>query len=163
MTIKNRHPLPLINELFDPWVAPNNYQRSISQLSTTRSAWGRKTYLNMPFTPSMVLWNVWSSISRWLKTVHFRYIHKWSILLTIGIHAIVYLDNIIIHSPTKGQHNKDLQAVFETLRENQLLAKLFNCIFYQRKLPLLVHIVSSEGINPDPKIWKHLPAATPAQ
>ena len=69
----------------------------------------------------------------------------------IGKHALVYLDDIIVYSPSKEQHDKDLQAVLDTLKENRLLAKPSKCMFYQQELPFLGHIVSAEGIKPDPE------------
>lgn len=33
-------------------------------------------------------------------------------------YALMYLDNIIIYSLTKEQHNKDIRALLNTLQEN---------------------------------------------
>ena len=69
----------------------------------------------------------------------------------IGKHALVYLDNIIVYSPSLEQHHKDLEAIFKTLQTHRLLAKPSKCLFYQTALPFLGHIVTKDGIKPDPE------------
>lgn len=64
-----------------------------------------------------------------------------------GKHALVYLEDIIIYSPTKVQHNEDLWSVLNTLLYNWLLAKLLKRMFYQQEFPFLRHIMSAKGIN----------------
>ena len=54
-------------------------------------------------------------------------------------------------SKTKSQHKEDLRAVFKTLWENQLFAKPSNCQFYQKSLTFLGHLISGEGIKPNPE------------
>jgi hypothetical protein len=41
--------------------------------------------------------------------------------------------------------------VLQVLRENKLYAKLSKCIFYQKKIHYLRHIISTEGIAVDPE------------
>ena len=69
----------------------------------------------------------------------------------IGKRAIVYLDNIIIYSPNHDQHLKDVRLVLKTLRANQLVAKPSKCTFFSTKLLFLGHIISKDGIKPDPE------------
>ena len=65
--------------------------------------------------------------------------------------AIIYLDYIIVFSKTKSQHKENLKAVFQTLWENQLFAKLSKCQFYQKSLTFLGLVISGEGIKPNPE------------
>ena len=69
----------------------------------------------------------------------------------LGKCVIIYLDDIIVFSKTKEDHEKDLIAVFQTLWENQLFAKPTKCQFYQKSLTFLGHVISGEGIKPDPE------------
>lgn len=46
-----------------------------------------------------------------------------------GKKSLVHIDDIIINSPTKGQHDKDLQVVLDTLQKKIILAKLARCMF----------------------------------
>jgi hypothetical protein len=63
----------------------------------------------------------------------------------------VFLDDILIYSNTKEEHEKHLRMVLQVLREKKLYAKLSKCIFYQREIHYLGHIISEEGIEVDPE------------
>jgi hypothetical protein len=64
--------------------------------------------------------------------------------------TIAYLDNIIIFSPTFEQHLKDLQDVFNDLREANLLAKRSKCHFAKSEVKYLGFLATSTGIKADP-------------
>jgi hypothetical protein len=60
--------------------------------------------------------------------------------------VIIFLDDILIYSKSQEKHEQCLRMVLQVLREYKLYAKLSICIFYQRKIHYLCHIVSEEGI-----------------
>jgi hypothetical protein len=64
---------------------------------------------------------------------------------------IAFLDDILIYSKSKEEHEKHLRMVMQVLRENQLYAKLSKCSFYQKWIHYLGHIISEEGIAMDPE------------
>ena len=72
----------------------------------------------------------------------------WSL---IGKSVVIYLDNIIVFSKSKAQHEVDLRNVLNILRDNQLYAKPSKCQFYEKSLTFLGHIISASGIKPDPE------------
>jgi transposase InsO family protein len=81
---------------------------------------------------------------------------KWQCLL-------VYLDDIIIFSPTFEQHLLDLRAVFERLRQARIQLKPSKCNFCLNEIKYLGHIVSKDGIAADPdkvKAIKDMPVPT---
>jgi hypothetical protein len=63
---------------------------------------------------------------------------------------LIYLDDILVMSDTADQHLQHLEAVLLRLREHKYRAKLSKCEFFRAQLKFLGHIVSSEGIAPDP-------------
>ncbi|GJP80561.1 hypothetical protein CLOP_g10764 [Closterium sp. NIES-67] len=65
--------------------------------------------------------------------------------------VIVYLDDILVYSTTRGQHLKDLEAVFSLLQQNRLITKGSNCEFLQHELEFLGHLISIDGVKIDPK------------
>jgi hypothetical protein len=65
--------------------------------------------------------------------------------------VIVFLDDILIYSKSEEEHEKHLRMVLQVLREHKLYAKLSKCIFYQKKIHYLGHIISTEGIEVDPE------------
>jgi hypothetical protein len=62
----------------------------------------------------------------------------------------VFIDDILIYSRTKEEHDEHLRLVLQCLRENKLYGKLSKCSFYQTKIHYLGHIISGEGIVVDP-------------
>ena len=64
--------------------------------------------------------------------------------------VLVFLDDILIYSPTLELYEKHVQQVFDTLRANQLFLKLSKCSFAQHSLEYLGHIISIDGVATDP-------------
>ena len=62
-----------------------------------------------------------------------------------------YIDDIIIGSLTFEEHLHDLQQLFDRLEKFGLTMKLQKCKFCRKKLLFLGHMVSSEGILPNPQ------------
>ena len=48
--------------------------------------------------------------------------------------VIVFLDDILIYSKTKEEHEEHLRLVMQVRREHQLYAKLSKCSFYQGRI-----------------------------
>lgn len=64
--------------------------------------------------------------------------------------VMVFLDDILIYSPSLGSHVSHLQQALEKFREHQLFMKLSKCTFAQHQLEYLGHIISQEGVSTDP-------------
>ena len=65
--------------------------------------------------------------------------------------CIVYLDDVIIFSKMPKEHILRLQAVFPKLATAGLKLKPSKCEFFKNKITYLGHVVSSNGIQTDPK------------
>ncbi len=63
---------------------------------------------------------------------------------------LVYMDDLIIYSPSAEQHLKDLNHTFSRLDKAGLRLKIDKCQFFQTKLKYLGFVVSQEGISLDP-------------
>ena len=64
---------------------------------------------------------------------------------------LVYLDDILVFSKTAEEHEQHLRSVLQTLRENKYYIKPTKCEFFKTELKYLGHIISADGIKPDPK------------
>ena len=63
---------------------------------------------------------------------------------------MVFIDDILVYSKDAQEHERHLRIVLQTLRENQLFAKLSKCDFWLKEVSFLCHIVSAYGIRVDP-------------
>jgi hypothetical protein len=66
------------------------------------------------------------------------------------------LDDTLIYSKYKEEHEHHLSMVLQVLKENWLFAKLSKCSFYQRKIHYLGHIIPEKWIAMDPKKIKSI-------
>ena len=60
------------------------------------------------------------------------------------------MDDILIYSKSKEDHEGHLRIVLQTLREHQLYAKFNKCEFWLTKVRFLGHVVSTSGVFVDP-------------
>ena len=152
VTAKNRYPLPLIEEFLDQVggacvFSKINLTAGYNQVrireedipkGTFRTKYGSYESLVMNFGMT----NAPSTFVTLMNNIFREY---------LGKNVVIYLDDIIIFSKTKKQHHQDLRKTLEKLRQNQLYAKLSKCEFYQTSLIFLGHVISSQGISPDPE------------
>lgn len=68
-----------------------------------------------------------------------------------GVQCLVYLDDIVIYGKTLYDHNEKLKNVFDRLEEYNLKLQPEKCQFMCREINYLGHIISKDGILPDPK------------
>ena len=68
----------------------------------------------------------------------------------IGTCCLVYLDDIIVFGSSLQQHIENLQKVLHRLKQANLKIKIDKCEFLQKECEFLGHIVTQEGIKPNP-------------
>ena len=64
--------------------------------------------------------------------------------------VVVFIDDILVYSKDRDEHEKHLRLVLQTLREEKLYEKLSKCEFWLEKVLFLGHFVSKEGVSVDP-------------
>nr|GEV01043.1 reverse transcriptase domain-containing protein [Tanacetum cinerariifolium] len=73
---------------------------------------------------------------------------------------VVIIDDILIYSKTREEHEMDLGLVLELLKKEKLYAKFSKCEFWLREVQFLRHVINGNGIHVDPskieavKNWK---------
>ena len=65
--------------------------------------------------------------------------------------VIVFIDDILVYSRSREDHEQHLRTVLQILRERKLYAKFSKCEFWLDSVGFLGHIVLCEGIKVDPK------------
>ncbi|GKA47995.1 putative reverse transcriptase domain-containing protein [Tanacetum coccineum] len=63
---------------------------------------------------------------------------------------IVFIDDILIYSKNKNEHEGHLKLVLRLLKERKLFAKFSKCEFWLSKVKFIGHVIDSEGIHIDP-------------
>ncbi|KAL4278247.1 hypothetical protein GQ457_03G020180 [Hibiscus cannabinus] len=152
MTVKNKCPLPRIDDLFDQLkgatvfskidLRSRYYQLKVREQDVLKTAfrtmYGHYEFLVMPFG----LTNAPAAFMDLMNRVFHEYLDQF---------VVLFIDDILVYSRTEEDHDRHLRLVLQTLLENQLYAKLSKCEFWIREVVFLGHVVSSEGIRVDPK------------
>lgn len=68
----------------------------------------------------------------------------------LGKSCYVYLDDIIIYSGSFEDHIRDIEEILNRLKAAGLKLKPSKCQFLKSEVKYLGHIVSAEGVRPDP-------------
>jgi transposase InsO family protein len=150
-TIKNKYPLPRIDDLLDILHGKKVY----SSLDLQSGYWQialkpedmQKTAFNTHFghfeykVMCFGLANAPASFQSLMNDIFKDYLGKF---------VVVYLDDILIFSDTPEQHLQHLQLVLQRLREHKLYAQLPKCDFGLSELKFLGHIIGADGVKPDP-------------
>ncbi|KAM0038166.1 putative nucleotidyltransferase, Ribonuclease H [Helianthus debilis subsp. tardiflorus] len=151
VTIKNRYPLPRIDDLFDQLQGASYFSKidlrsGYHQLKVRdedvhktafRTRYGHYEFLVMPFG----LTNAPAAFMDLMNRVCKPYLDKF---------VIVFIDDILIYSKSQADHEKHLRCILELLQREKLYAKFSKCEFWLREVQFLGHVVSERGIQVDP-------------
>ncbi|KAA0065613.1 pol protein [Cucumis melo var. makuwa] len=151
VTVKNRYPLPRIDDLFDQLQGATVFSKTdlrsgYHQLrikdrdvpkTTFRSRYGHYEFIVMSFG----LMNAPAVFMDLMNKVFREFLNTF---------LIVFIDDILIYSKTEAEHEEHLRMVLETLRANKLYAKFSKCEFWLKQVSFLGHVVSKAGVSVDP-------------
>ena len=59
---------------------------------------------------------------------------------------MVFVDDILIYSQSKEEHEDHLKIFLQTLKDHQLYAKFSKCEFWLTEVKFLGHVVSASGV-----------------
>jgi hypothetical protein len=151
VTIKNKYPLPRIDDLFDQLkeatvflkvdLRSGYHQLKVKeediQKTTIHTRYGHFEFLVMPFgvtnTPSIFM--------DLMNRVFHMYL-DWFVA--------VFIDDILVYSTNHQDHGEHLKTVLRILREKKLYAKLKKCEFWLKEVSFLGHVISKDGRAVDP-------------
>ena len=132
MTIKNRYPLPRIDDLFDQVGGAMNFSNIDLQYgyhqvwihdedihkTSFRTRYNDYEFLVMPFG----LTNSPMNFMCMMNNIFSRYLDKF---------VLVFIDNILFESNSKEENEENLRIVLQVLQEHRLYAKFTKCDFYK--------------------------------
>lgn len=150
-TIEDKYPLPKIEEILDNLgkccyfttldLAQGFHQIEMDPESIEKTAFtvnnGHYEYVRMPFG----LKNAPSTFQRVMDNVLREYIDKF---------CFVYMDDVVVFSKSLQEHIGHLKSVFYKLRQYNLKVQLDKTEFCSKSVEFLGHVVTPEGIKPNP-------------
>ena len=151
LTIKNKYPLPRIDDLFDQLRGAECFSKidlrsGYHQLkikpedipkTAFRTRYGHYEFLVMSFG----LTNAPAAFMDLMNRVFKKYLDKF---------VIVFIDDILIYSKDETDHENHLRIVLETLRKEKLYAKFSKCEFWIKEVQFLGHVINRHGVKVDP-------------
>src|SRR5438105_8362242 len=151
VTIKNKYPLPMIDDLFD-------------QLK------GAKFFSKIDLRSGYYQWKIWiEDIPK--TTFSTRYGHYEFTVMPFGLtnapayfmnlmnkifmeeldqFVVVFIDDILIYSKSAEEHEQHPRIVLERLRAHELYAKFSKCEFWLQEVAFLGQIITEKGVAVDP-------------
>ncbi|GJW18864.1 putative reverse transcriptase domain-containing protein [Tanacetum coccineum] len=151
LTVKNRYPLPRIDDLFDQLQGSSVYSKidlrsGYHQLrireedipiTAFRTRYGHYEFQVMPFG----LTNAPAVFMDLMNRVCKPYLDKF---------VIAFIDDILIYSKNKEEHEKHLKTILELLKNEQLYAKFSKCDFWLESVQFLGYVINNKGVHVDP-------------
>ncbi|GJR62531.1 putative reverse transcriptase domain-containing protein, partial [Tanacetum coccineum] len=151
LTVKNRYPLLRIDDLFDQLQGSSVYSKidlrsGYHQLrvreedipkTAFRTRYGHYEFQVMPFGLTNALAVFMDLMNRVCKS----YLDKF---------VIVFIDDILIYSKSKQEHEEHLKSILELLKKEELYAKLSKSEFWIPEVQFLGYVIDSQGIHVDP-------------
>ena len=164
VTVKNKYPLPRIEDLFDQLkggsvfskidLQSGYYQLRVKDVdvpkASFRTRYGHYEILIMPIG----LTNAHATFMDLMNRVFHPYLDQF---------VVVFIDDILVYSKDAHEHEQLLRIMLQILREKQLFAKLSKCDFWLREVSFLGHIVFVEGIRVNPAKIKAIVSWKPPQ
>ncbi|WRX26840.1 Reverse transcriptase domain - like 10 [Theobroma cacao] len=154
VTVKNKYPLPRIDDLFDQLQGAQCFSKidlryGYHQLrilnedipkSAFRTRYGHYEFLVMSFG----LTNAPAAFMDLMNQV-FKPYYKF---------VVVFIDDISIYSKSREKHEQHLKIVLQILREHQLYAKFSKCEFWLESVAFLGHVDFSKIVAPLTKLTR---------
>ncbi|GJX16582.1 putative reverse transcriptase domain-containing protein [Tanacetum coccineum] len=154
LTIKNRYPLPRIDDLFDQLQGSQFFSKidlrsGYHQLrvheddipkTAFRTRYGHFEFIVMPFG----LTNAPTVFIDLMNRVCRPYLDKF---------VIVFIDDVLIYSKTREELEAHLGLVLELLKKEKMYAKFSKCEFWLREVQFLGHVINDNGIHESESLY----------
>ncbi|GJW49911.1 putative reverse transcriptase domain-containing protein [Tanacetum coccineum] len=151
LTVKNRYPLPIIDDLYDQLqgaryfskidLRSGYHQLRLHEDDILKTVFQTR-YIHFEFTVMPFgLTNAPAVFMDLMNRVCKSYLDKF---------VIVFINDILVYSKSKEEHEVHLRLVLEFLKKEKLYAKFSKCEFWLQEVHFLSHVVNQNGIHADP-------------
>ena len=152
LTIKDAYALPRIEEMFENLKGSSFFsvldmksgyhqvplaEKDIPKTAFSAGPLGHWEHSRLAFG----LTNSPATYQRLMETIFAGENHRF---------VMVYLDDLLVFSPTLQEHKAHLESIFERLAEYNLKLNPKKCKLFRRQVKYLGHIVSCDGVSVDP-------------
>ncbi|GKD34563.1 putative reverse transcriptase domain-containing protein [Tanacetum coccineum] len=155
LTVKNCYPLPRIDDLFDQLQGSRYFPKidlhsGYHQLrvhkadipkTVFRTRYGHFEFTVLPFG----LTNAYVVFMDLMNHVCKPYLYKY---------VIVFIDDILIYSKSKEEHEVHLKLVLKLLKKEKLFVKILKCGFWMQEVQFLRHVTNNNGIHVEPSYYR---------
>ena len=152
ITVEDKFPIPNIENILDKLgkaqyfttldLAKGFHQILVHKEDRAKTAFstpqGHYEFVRMPFG----LKNAPATFQRHMKYVLRDFINKI---------CVVYMDDILIFSTTLEEHVANIEKIFQVLRRFNLKIQIDKCKFCSKESEYLGHVLTPEGVKPNPK------------
>jgi hypothetical protein len=151
VTIKNKYPLPRIDDLFNQLKGACVFSKIDLRSSYHQLKIRASDIPKIAFITRYGLYE-YTVISFGLTNApaYLMYLMNKVFMDSLDKFVVVFIDEILIFFKNEEEHEQHLCMVLQKLRENQLYAKLNKCEFWLNEVSFLGHIISEGGIFVDP-------------
>jgi hypothetical protein len=148
VTIKNKYPLPRIDDLFIQLRGACVFSRidlrsGYHQLKVRECDIPKTTFVSRYglYEFMVMSFGLTNAPTYFMYKVFMKYLDKF---------VVVFINDILVYSRSEEEHEGHLRLVLQRLRDHKLYAKLSKCEFWLKQVAFLGHVISNGGISMDP-------------
>ena len=165
ITVKNRYPMPRIDDLFDKLFGAQ-YFSSLDAASgfhqillkdedkpktAFRTPYGHYQFRVLPFGLTIAPATFQAVMNNLFNPPKYKGDGSLNPRYKLSMFAVVFIDDILIFSKSAEEHKQHIEIVLLMLSEHKLLLKPSKCVRAQTELPYLGHVIGRDGVKPDAK------------
>jgi hypothetical protein len=151
VTIKNKYPLPRIDDLFDQLHGACVFSKIDLRFGYHQLKISKSDIHKMTFITRYRLYE-YTVMSYGLTNApaYFMYLMNKVLMEYLDKFVVVFIDDILVYFKNEEEHTEHLHMVLQKLREHQLYVKLSKCEFWLKHVSFLGHVILEGGISVDP-------------
>jgi hypothetical protein len=151
VTIKNKYPLPRIDDLMDQlrqakYFSKIDLQSGYHQMKIRPEDIHKTTFVTRygQYEYTVVSFGLTNAPAYFMNMMNKVFMDE------LDKCVVIFIDDILVFSQTTEEHEKHLRIVLGKLRQHQLYAKFSKCEFWMEEVTFLGHVLSAKGVVVDP-------------